>query len=84
MYDLAEVDGVNEEVYEEQRQQWLDALTWEAKSSDKKQLLRLALLERTAAGLNLDALLIDQQKPLAAYAVSKTRENLQLLLEELQ
>jgi len=46
----------------------------------KLKLLRLALLERATAGLNLDALSIDPKKPITEYLICQTRENLQMLL----
>ena len=67
------------EKIEEQRKLWLDKI-FELFGKDNR-LLKLALLERAVAGLNLDALSLDPKVPIAKYLVEKTRSNVVELME---
>ncbi len=74
IYHLAEVDNITPEIVEGQRKLWFEKIESLPRVKAHKKLYKLALLERAAAGLNLDALSIDCNKPIAKYLVDKTRE----------
>lgn len=80
MYDLASVENMTPKFIEEQRNLWLDKIKSVATN---KKLLKYALLERAAAGLNLDSLSIDTKKTITKYLVDRTRDILKELIEEL-
>lgn len=80
MYDLTQVSYITPKLVEEQRKLWLDEIE---KRTDNKSLLKYTLLERAAAGLNLDSLSMDTKKPIAKYLVGRTREILKDLIKEL-
>jgi hypothetical protein len=84
IYHLAEVKGITPEQIEEQRRLWLERIEALSSVKDNQRLYYLALLERAAAGLNLDALSVNQKKPIAEYLVTKTREQVKNLLREIQ
>jgi hypothetical protein len=63
------------------RKVWLSKLEAYA-GPGQMHLLELALLERAAAGLLLDALIVNPEKPIAAYLVSECRKTLTALLEK--
>jgi hypothetical protein len=50
---------------------------------DNKRLLSLALLERAVAGLNLDVLSINPNKPISKYLFKATRKQIMELISEL-
>lgn len=79
MYKLASTNLDIDEV-EKQRQMWLDEIYKLPKNKEEERLLNLAFLERAAAGLNLDALSIDPQNPLAEYFVEETRKEVEELI----
>lgn len=85
MYHLADVD-ISPEKVEEQRTLWLDTIhnLFQVQGVENQRLLNLALLERAAAGLNLDALSVKTDKPLAKYLVDSTRIILKNLIEEIE
>ncbi|WKZ25443.1 MAG: hypothetical protein QY322_03595 [bacterium] len=80
MYDLAGVGEIEPDAVEAQRQIWLKKIEGVA---EDKILLKYALLERAAAGLNLDALSVDIKKPIAKHIVGRTREITKELIKEL-
>lgn len=80
IYDLAGVANITPDEVENQRKLWFDQI--ESIAEDKI-LLKYALLERAAAGLNLDGLSMDTKKPITKYIVRKTREITKELLKEL-
>lgn len=84
MYHLSDTDLSPKDV-EEQRNIWLKYIndSPEVSKGDNQRLLKLAFLERAAAGLNLDALSVGTEKPLARYLVESTRLQLIKLIEEL-
>lgn len=85
MYSLAQVEGITPEAVEAQRTSWLKHITALAQAQgDNNTVLRLALLERAAAGLHLDALSIDPQKPITEYLVQATREQVRKLIDVLK
>jgi hypothetical protein len=86
MYHLADVDKISVQEVEEQRLLWLNTIENlpEIQGEKNQRLLKLALLERAAAGLNLDALSIDPTKPMAEYLVTSTRKILQELIMDLE
>ena len=49
---------------------------------DGQKLLNLALLERAAAGLNLDVLSADPEKPITKHLFEATRNQITKLLDE--
>lgn len=81
MYGLASIKNVNIEFVEQQRSLWLTKINSLAKTKEDKKLLNLALLERAAAGLNLDALSIDPKIPIAEYLVQLTRTEIKKLIK---
>ena len=82
IYHLAQLKKPTIELIEEQRNLWFSKINSLAKTGEDKKLLNLALLERAAAGLNLDALSVDPKSPIAEYLVEKTRRNLKELIEK--
>jgi hypothetical protein len=85
IYHLAEFKGITPKKIEEQRELWLERIEALPAVRDNQRLYQLALLERAAAGLNLDALSVGKEGPIAKYLVEKTRKqvkNLILVLEK--
>ena len=80
MYNLSSVEKITTETVEQQRDIWMNKIEAIAKN---KTLLKYALLERATAGLTLDALSIDTQKPIAKHLVEKTRDTVKTLIGEL-
>lgn len=80
MYGLGSAKNITPEKAEEQRKIWMNNI--EAIAKDKI-LLKYALLERATAGLALDALSVDAQKPITKHLVEKTREITKSLIAEL-
>lgn len=80
MYDLANVKNIKPKEVENQRKIWIKKME---EVAEDKTLLKYALLERAAAGLNLDALSIPTKKPIAKYLVDRTREITKDLIKEL-
>lgn len=76
IYDLAKIPKATPQLVEKQRSLWLGQISRLHIGGGKQKLLNLALLERAAAGLNLDALSVDPQSPIAEYLVKATRERL--------
>jgi hypothetical protein len=68
---------------ESQRDLWLDKIYELAQAPGDIRLIRLALLERAAAGLNLDALSLDPNKPITTYLIKSTRTLVSKLTQEL-
>lgn len=84
IYHLNTVDGITPEEVEAQRSLWLDAIrALPQAQGDGQRLLNLALLERAAAGLNLDALSVDANKPITNYLLESTRNQIEQLLREI-
>lgn len=85
MYRLNIVGGITPEEVEQQRTIWLSEIETlpQAQSEEGRRLLNLALLERAAAGLNLDGLISDPNKPISAYLMESTRNQIRKLLEKL-
>lgn len=85
MYHLNIVDGIKPEEVEQQRAMWLSEIRTLPQTQIKagEKLLNLALLERAAAGLNLDGLSSDPNKPISAYLLEATRDQIKELLEKL-
>lgn len=82
MYHLNTVDGITPKEVEAQRKLWLDKIKSQVHGNNKR-LLNLALLERATAGLNLDALSADPNKPITRYLFESTREQMQELISKL-
>jgi len=83
IYNLAKLKNVTSELVNNQKNLWLSKINSLAKTNSEKKLLNLALLERAAAGLNLDALSVDPQSPIAEYLVQITRGSIKRLIKEL-
>jgi len=82
IYHLADVKEITPEKVEDQRKLWLDKIKSLPEVRKNEKLLNLALLERAAAGLNLDALSVDVNKPISKYLVKSTREQVLKLLSK--
>ncbi len=84
VYHLAESNISIKEV-EKQKSLWLEKILKLPQTSGKgnQRLLKLAMLERAAAGLNLDALSIEIDKTHAKYLVESTRKQVAKLVEEI-
>lgn len=76
IYNLAKLKNVTPKLIEEQRNLWLAKINCLAKTDLDRKLINLALLERTAAGLNLDALSVDTQSPIAEYLAKNNRQRI--------
>lgn len=83
IYNLSSLTGITPARVEEQRALWHSNIANMPSVKNNIKLLNLALLERAAAGLNLDALSCDTKKPISAYIVEKTRESVKTLIAEL-
>ncbi|MCH7640721.1 hypothetical protein IID22_00775, partial [Patescibacteria group bacterium] len=85
MYHLADTNITPEKV-EKQRNLWLEKIRQlpQVQNKEGDGLLHLALLERAAAGLNLDALSIETDKHLAEYLVEATRDQVRRLIKEIK
>lgn len=82
-YHLIDLMGATSNTIRKQKQIWLDRIFLLPKNEHERRLLKLALLERATAGLNLDALGAKPDNPLAAYLVDDTRRELEELLQDL-
>ena len=78
IYHLSEIDGILPEKIEKQKNLWLEEIF--RLFGRHNQLLKLALLERAVAGLNLDALSMNPNVPIAKYLVEKTRTDVEELM----
>jgi hypothetical protein len=81
MYHLSSVEGISAEKINEQKKLWLDEIYALPKNDSEIKLLNLALLERAAAGLNLDALSINPNLEVSKYIVGITREDVKRLIK---
>lgn len=84
IYHLCTLSDITPKKVESQRQLWFSHIHSlpTLKTSSQKKLLTLALLERAAAGLNLDALTCDPKQKISKYLVDSTRSNLKQLLDQ--
>ncbi len=82
-YELADKENLTPKQIENQLRTWDDQITKIPINNEERKLLDLALLERAAAGLNLDALSVKTNKPCAKFIVEQTRNELQYLLDKL-
>lgn len=82
IYHLSSVVGMTAEEIERQRAMWLSEIKAlpQVQTKEGKKLLNLALLERAAAGLNLDSLMLNPEEPLSDYLVEATRDQVKELL----
>jgi hypothetical protein len=78
-------EGVTKEVLEKHKEVWMGKINNipQVQGEEGQRLFKLALLERAAAGLNLDALVSDPQLDISRYSVEKTREETKSLINEL-
>lgn len=83
IYHLAEVENITLGIIEDQRKLWFEKIESLPEVKANKKLYKLALLERAAAGLNLDSLSVDFYKPIAKHMVEETRHQVISLIEEL-
>lgn len=85
MYHLNDVENISPKEVEDQKNLWLENIyRFTDVKGGKEKLLKLALLERAAAGLNLDALSMDPKRPITKHLINKTREEVVCLTEELE
>lgn len=82
-YHLADVPDIKPEKIDEQINLWISRIEKLPNVQRNNRLYKLAMLERYAAGLNLDALSINPKIPIARYLVEYTRSELQRLISEL-
>jgi hypothetical protein len=82
IYHLVEISGITPEKIEGQKKMWLNEIF--RLFGKNNILLKLALLERAVAGLNLDALSLNPDFPIAKYLVEKTRTNVMDLIDEIK
>lgn len=80
MYHLNDVPQISPNQVESQRDLWLSQIYNLVKTNDKRTLLQLALLERAAAGLNLDVLSADPNKPITRHLIESTRKQIRELI----
>jgi hypothetical protein len=80
IYHLADIKDITPEIIEEQRKLWFEKIESLPGVKANKKLYKLALLERAAAGLNLDALSVDFNKPITKHLVEKTRAQVKNLI----
>lgn len=81
IYHLAEIPNINPEIIESQINLWISEINSLVAAKEDKKLLNLALLERAAAGLNLDALSIHPKNKIAKYLVEATRKQVHELIK---
>ena len=84
IYHLADVKDITPEIIEEQRKLWFEKIESLPGVKANEKLYNLALLERAAAGLNLDSLSVGTEDKIASYLVDKTREQVQSLIQDLK
>ncbi len=84
LYHLADVKDVTPEIVGEQRKLWFERIENLETVKQNPRLYKLALLERAAAGLNLDALSVNQKSPIAPYLVTETRKKVMTLIKALE
>ena len=82
IYHLADISDITPVEIEKQRSLWLKHINQLAKTPSDNPLLNLALLERATAGLNLDALSVELDKPASKYLVEATRKQVKSLLKK--
>jgi hypothetical protein len=84
IYHLNTVERITKEEVESQRKLWLDRIKQfpQAQGSNRR-LLNLALLERAAAGLNLDALSADPNEAITRHLFEATRGQIKELISQL-
>jgi hypothetical protein len=82
IYHLNDVDRITSKEVEEQRSIWLNEIKNlpQTQGSKNQELLNLVLLERAVAGLNLDALSANPNKPITKYLFEATRREIKRLI----
>ncbi|OGH10705.1 MAG: hypothetical protein A3B38_04455 [Candidatus Levybacteria bacterium RIFCSPLOWO2_01_FULL_36_13] len=80
---LVNVEHITPEKIEEQRKLWINEIENLEAVKENENFYRLALLERAAAGLNLDALSVGISGEIAQYLVESTRDQVKMLISEL-
>lgn len=85
IYRLANtVDNLSPADIDQHRELWLSKIEAIPQAQgERRPLLDLALLERATAGLLMDALTVEPQRPIAEYVVESTRQRVLELLEKL-
>lgn len=82
-YHLSSVPNITPAEVNEQIALWISKIKALQNVKDNEKLYKLAMIERYAAGLNLDGLSIDPKIPVAKYLVEFTRRELINLISEL-
>jgi len=81
-YHLIDVQNITTQKIDEQISLWQAKIENLAEVKNNQKLYKLAMLERYAAGLNLDALSVDPINPVSEYLVEFTRRELHKLISE--
>lgn len=82
-YHLADVSNITVQKIDEQINLWMSKIESLSEVKNNLKLYKLAMLERYAAGLNLDGLSINSKNPTAEYLVELTRREVKSLISEL-
>lgn len=82
-YHLSSLPNITTKQIDQQIGLWLKKIESLPSVQKDEKLFKLAMLERYAAGLNLDALSIDSSNPIAKYLVEITRDRVKELIGEL-
>ncbi|HKC14567.1 MAG TPA: hypothetical protein VKC89_01205 [Patescibacteria group bacterium] len=82
-YHLSSVLDIASNKVQQQIDLWLSKIESLPEVKENQKLFKLAMLERYAAGLNLDALSVDLKSPAAKYLVEFTRREAENLISEL-
>jgi hypothetical protein len=80
IYHLSSLKNVTPELIESQRQLWLNAIVDLCRTTEERNLMNLALLERAAAGLNLDVLSLNPHDQITGYLFKATRREVTRLI----
>jgi hypothetical protein len=84
LYNLGNDDAnVTPSKIEEHRKLWLSNIEALPQAKANPEVLRLALLLFETAGLIMDVYIVDTKKPIAEYLVSRTRDRVTQLIQEL-
>lgn len=81
--DLHNESNITKNQIDEQKQIWLNEINKIPKNENETKLIKLALLERSTASLNLDSLSIDTENQISKYLVELIRNDVVQLIDEL-
>lgn len=83
MLNLHKIKNITKKQIDEQNNIWLNKIVKIPNNKHEEKLIKLAMLERSTASLNLDILSIDPRNETSKYLVEKTRDYVMSLLDEL-